>query len=275
MNVVLLEQIQALAITATVDFSKSLIEFELSGEKTTDSIWWFERDSEGWGCATLGGQEFGYEFSSEEEDESKMHLVLCSMIDNKDGTTSYDASHMKEIEFKEIGSYKKKRLILLCDGNGEWDDIVTPELAQLYDLEYRKDTFSPLTEREESFMFYGKGMSLANEGWSRLPRMYLKNGVKCINISDDDTYFKEEDADRLEGFNKNFKNAKAIFSEIAQAFGVELSFDDKTKHEYWADIYIPVSVFDFIKTAKELQEYFVERKYLTCSYAEKYKALNV
>lgn len=163
--------------------------------------------------------------------------------------------------------------IVLFDGSADFDARITPQVMTKLKLEFSNygEKFSPLTEREHDFMHYGVGFSLASGAYCRIPRMYLINGVKVFNLSDDDYYDSAEDQVRLEQFTNNSSAAKAIYTEIALAFGVDLLFEYEPGREYWADIYIPMFVFDFLKTGEDFASYFEERKYLTCRHARKFK----
>jgi hypothetical protein len=164
---------------------------------------------------------------------------------------------------------KVEEIIELFSGCGEHDPCVTEGFMVKRNLDYSMDKgeFSPLSQREYDFMHYGVGFTLALDGYSRYVRMLLIDGIKHINLSDDDY----SSNDRIEQFEENATKAKVIYTEIAEAFGIELGFEYTKDGEYIADVFIPMSLFDFIPTAKEFEKYFLERKYLECKHAKKFK----
>jgi hypothetical protein len=166
--------------------------------------------------------------------------------------------------------------ISLFDGTGCYEPGVSPESMDKLSLEYSHTDgqFSPLTAREISFMHEGEGFALANDAYCRFPRMYLHEGVKVFNLSDDDYFDSAEDEARLKQFNKNASTAKLMYDEISNALGLELKFEHNANKDYWIDIYIPMSFFDFIETDEDFVAYFTERKYLKCIHAKEFKLRN-
>lgn len=162
--------------------------------------------------------------------------------------------------------------LILFDACGDMDKSVTPELLKSLNLAYSgsdKD-FLPLTARELSFMHFGDGFELADGAYCRYPRMYLNEGFKVLNLSDDDHYQLSEGKLRSKQFNHNFCVAKKVYAEIAQAFGVKLILEhDNTT--YFVDVYIPIHVFDFLQSKEDFVSYFKQKKYLTCSHARLFK----
>lgn len=169
--------------------------------------------------------------------------------------------------------------IALFDAAADCDTNVNIELLEQHNLKYSYHSsgdFCPLTERELSLLHYGEGFKLSGGASTRFNRMFLIQGEKVINISDDDYMTSECDSERVESFHSNAAASTKVYKEIANAFGVEFHWtcdvNQQLGHtEYFADIYIPVKVFDFIKDDVEFANYFLERKYLTCIHAKQFK----
>lgn len=153
------------------------------------------------------------------------------------------------------------------------DKSVTPELLKSLNQEYSgsgKD-FLPLTARELSFMHFGDGFELADGAYCRFPRMYLNEGIKVFNLSDDDHYQLSEGNLRSKQFDHNFCVAKKVYAEIAQAFGVRLILEHDDNTTYFVDVNTPMHVFDFLQSKEDFVVYFKQKKYLTCSHARLFK----
>lgn len=173
----------------------------------------------------------------------------------------------------------------LFDGAGEHDKRVTPELLDILGLPYtyNDSEFIPLTERELGFMHIGEGFQLgtppgeSSAAFCRIPRMILDNGMKILNLSDDD-YITPIESDRQEDLDRNYRVGRVIYKEIAESFGVEIVEEETSpfnrRSSYFLDVYIPLHVFDFIGTAEELRSYFAQRKYLSCPHAKAFKLKN-
>ena len=276
MSVVILEQVMDMNVTGVIDHHKDVIELTLGAETVTVAI---EGQSEFWGVINLGGRDLGVNFYEDDDDSSVLNLYISSLMVNEDTKYSYDPSYMKAVPFNAFPlpeKLKTSKILELCDGCGSTDKLVTKELLTHYGIEFTIDNgqIEPLSDKEISFMFIGEGMDLANNGWSRSTHMVLINGIKCINFAMDDTYEPIESVERLVEYRNNYKIAQEVYTEISEAFGVDLEFNIHEENNFFADVFIPVSVFDFIESAEELQTYFVERKYLTCPHALKHKERN-
>lgn len=150
------------------------------------------------------------------------------------------------------------KVVSLYSSLGEWDsDEITADYLNSLGFEHDLENGISIGKRELELVCSDTGATMFNNAWARFIRVYIIDGKKYLNLSDDDTMdFSDPNPD----METNCAQAIEAFEKAAKVMGGFFMQDCARNDsgvlmEYWIDAYIPIEAFDGIQTEAQMKAF--------------------